>query len=186
MVSVVLTKQNVEILLGRRPENVASVAYLRSLYERGLYCLFDYFSPQHNAHAFSPSDQEMYDAMDYLMESWPKSGPVSDMFDRGPQKMSCREDQIVQPDGEVGRCRILVDKRTLENFETGPDNFANGNMQGKFIEKKGCLECEYFSRCGRGCFLLHDYGGRIELEECLFRKLYKKADEITLGTDLVG
>jgi radical SAM protein with 4Fe4S-binding SPASM domain len=176
MLSVVLTKQNIEIMLGRKPENVATIAYLQSLYDRGLYCLFDYFSPQHNAEIFSPSDQEMYEAFCWLIERFPKSGPVKDMFDRHLQKMSCREDQIVQPDGTVGRCRILVDKRTLTEFGNAPDNFDNGNMQSRFVEKMGCLSCEYFDRCGLGCFLLHDFQKRQEMSTCLFRKLYQKID----------
>ena len=178
MVSIVLTRQNIDIMLGRKPETVADIAYLKSLYERGMYTLFDYFSPQHNAELFSPSDEDIYEAFIWLIEHFPKSGPVHDMFDKKPQLMSCREDQIVQPDGQVGRCRILVDKRTLSDFEDEPDNFDNGNMQTRFVKKMGCLNCEYFDRCGLGCFLLHDFKKRPQMDSCLFRKLYQKIDTL--------
>src|SRR5262249_31284720 len=111
-------------------------------------------------------------------DHFPKSGPVQEMFDRRPQKMSCRGDQIVQPDGTVGRCRILVDKRTLKDFGPNPDNFDTRNMEGRFIEAMGCLQCEYFDRCGLGCFLLHDYSKRMRMDSCLFRKLYQKIDQL--------
>ncbi|MDR3607764.1 MAG: radical SAM protein [Oligoflexia bacterium] len=180
MISTVLTKPNVEIMLGKRSEESATIDYLKSLYNRGLYCYFDYFSPQHNAESYSPSDQELFEAFSWLIEHFPKSGPVQDMFDLRPQKMSCRADQIVQPDGTVGRCRILVDKRTLGDFGGTPYNFDNGNMQGRFVENMGCLQCEYFDNCGLGCFLLHDYDKRPKMDTCLFRKLYQKIDGMSV------
>jgi radical SAM protein with 4Fe4S-binding SPASM domain len=178
MVSIVLTKQNIQVLLGQRKSYIADIAYLKYLYDKNLYCYFDYFSPQHNAEHISPSDEELLAAFEYLMDHFPKSGPVQDFFDQRPQRMSCRGDQIVQPDGEVGRCRILVDKRTLNDFSSKPDNFNTKNMESRFMNEMGCLECEYFERCGLGCFLLHDFSNRKKMKSCLFKKLYKKADSV--------
>ena len=92
-----------------------------------------------------------------------------------------RIDNILLPNGGQGKCRKLVASDAYGDFKSNITEDAlqdNSNMEHKFLMENYCLTCEYFQRCGLGCFLHSDYTERVELDDCVFKITF---DYITKG-----
>ncbi len=81
----------------------------------------------------------------------------------------CRK--LVQAEGP----EFIKDFKTPVTEESTQDNTV---MEHNFLMENYCLTCEYFQRCGLGCFLHSDYTKRIELNDCVFKMVF---DYITKG-----
>jgi radical SAM protein with 4Fe4S-binding SPASM domain len=170
-VSVVLTKPNIRSILKDRD---AVFVYLYNKY--GIYV--DYYSPEKNASTMAPSDSELLSVFYHFIDNYPKIGPIKDWIENHNNKLTCRSSNVILPTGETGKCRKLVNKKEQINFKSAIDIDDNTNMEHTFVTQHNCGTCEYFTRCGLGCFLLSDFMKRSELDECLFKITY---DYITKG-----
>jgi len=173
-IGIVLTRPNIKALL---KDNDGVFQYLYEHYD--LY--FDYYSPEKNAKIMAPSDTELLEAFYFLIDNYPKVGPVRDWIERENNDMTCRSSNILLPTGETGKCRKLVASDAYGDFKSNITEDAlqdNSNMEHKFLMENYCLTCEYFQRCGLGCFLHSDYTKRVELDDCVFKITF---DYITKG-----
>lgn len=170
-IGVVLTKPTIERLLKDDDE------VLKYLY-KDFTLFFDYYSPEKNAEKMAPSDELLLKGLIFLVDNYPKAGPIYDWINNFHNKMTCRSSNVVLPTGETGKCRVLLNKEQHKDFST-PINFvSNNNMELTFIEKNLCISCEYFDRCGLGCYLHSDFLRRATLPECVFKMMF---DYITKG-----
>lgn len=184
-ISVILTKQNIEQLL-KDDNEVFKHLYkkfpggltTRSSYPPTKRIYFDYYSPGWPGEPanIAPSDELLYQGLTFLIDNYPECGPVWDWVNQLENKMTCRTSLIFLPTGDTGRCRLLAGKQ--EDFGQPITFVDNKNMELAFIEKNQCLNCEYFKRCGLGCYLHSDFMRRPKLPECVFKLIF---DYITKG-----
>lgn len=173
-ISIVLTRPNIRAML-RDDDEVFKFLYKN-------YRLYvDYYSPEKNAEVMAPSDTELLQIFYLLVDKYPKVGPINDWINRDQNSMTCRSSNIVLPSGETGKCRKLVDPVAYEDFKSPVTEDAlqsNANMEHTFLTDHSCITCEYFQRCGLGCYLHSDYTKRVELHDCVFKITF---DYITKG-----
>lgn len=170
-VSMVITRPNIQMILSDTDEDFK---YLYENYD----VYFDYYSPEKSAEIMAPSDKELLEFFYFLIDNYPKVQPVADWINRTKNGITCRSSNIILPDGSTGKCRSLVAEQEYAKFETPIDTTNNHNMEEAFLERNNCLECEYFQRCGLGCFLHSDFMPRDRLNECVFKLVF---DYITKG-----
>lgn len=166
MISVVLTKPNIEFFLQRDDTE------FQYLYDNfNIY--FDFYSPEENHRTMAVTDKELRDFFFYVIRKYPRVYPVTDWINKLDNKMSCRTSNVVTPSGNLGKCRLQVAEKLTDNFNSKVNLENNHNMEESFLEKYNCLQCEYFQRCSLGCFLQEDYKSYNELDECMMKQIYQ-------------
>ena len=173
-ISICLTRPNIKAML-RDDDEV-----FKFLYDN--YDIYvDYYSPEKNAKIFAPSDTELLQVFYHLIDNYPNVGPIKQWIERENNEMTCRSSNILLPDGGQGKCRKLVASETYPEFKTKITEEGiqdNSNMEHRFLMENYCLTCEYFQRCGLGCYLHSNYTERVELDDCVFKITF---DYITKG-----
>lgn len=166
-ISIVLTAPNINEMLKDRDEN------FKLLYKQGYKLFFDYYSPERNALVMTPSDKLLLKAFYFLIDNYPNTEPVQGWIKNHVGKLTCKSSKMVLPSGELAQCGKLPNKETIIMFKK-PSDMSNATMELSFMDKMGCMTCEYFTRCSLGCFLQHYFKGRDELDECVFKLTYDK------------
>jgi len=167
VVNVILTAPNIrKFLCGNTP-------HFDYIYEH-FEVFFDYYTPEANHEIMSPKDHELRDMLEWLVVHYPKVNPVSGWIEHEDNAMSCQSTYTIQPDGRAGRCTIL-----LNNFQKEVAPKTAGEMEGEFITKMDCLKCEFFSRCGLGCFLQQHFNGpNRTMNDCWMKDVHRKISEV--------
>jgi radical SAM protein with 4Fe4S-binding SPASM domain len=174
---VVLTAPNINELLKDTDED------FKYFYNSGYKIYFDHYSPEHNAKTMTPSDALLLEAFYFLIDNYPNTYPVYDWIHNHTNGLSCKTSKMVLPSGELAQCGKVPDKQTIKFFKN-PRDLSNPTMEMSFMEKMGCLTCEYFDRCSLGCFLLHYFKPRDELSECVFKLTYDKITKNKVQEDI--
>lgn len=187
-ISMVLTSPNIKILL--RDEDKV----FKKLYDDGYNISADYYLPCSTSVArrfsrridkvLSPDDTELLMIFYYLVDKYPNVAPVRDWIKNQTNELACRSSNVLFPDGSTGKCRKMVVEEARDDFTTKITEESmqdNSDIEHKFLAKNYCMTCEYFQRCGLGCYLQSDYTKQIELEDCVFKLTF---DYITKGTKI--
>ncbi len=174
-VSVVLTRPNIEALISKKDE------LFEKMYADDFSFYFDYYSPEKNYKVMAPSDALLQAGLVYLVENYPKTWPVAGWLDDAPSPMTCMGSMVVDHRGYQGRCRSLLSQDLSKKLNSSFDATTNASMEEAFVEKYNCATCEYYLRCGMGCFLQHDFKGRQEMTECLYKGVFRRIDDLELG-----
>lgn len=169
-IGLLLTKQNINAFLKSDPN-------LDQFYKDGFYLYADYYMPDKTAHHQAPTDHELFAVFKYFVDNYPKISPVAEWIERQTNYISCRSSKLVLEDNTMCMCGNLVqepdDKAMYVNDIQPMDNTT---IEESFVEKYGCLSCEYFNRCTLGCFMQHDYRYRQEMDECVYKETFKYID----------
>lgn len=165
--SVVLTAPNINGILRDSDED------FKKLYAAGYTIYMDHYSPEHNSSVMTPSDKQLYDVFCFLIDHYPKTHPVSSWLDNHTNNLSCNTCAMVAPSGQVKLCSAVPDEHTITFFKN-PKHLDNASMEMSFIDQMGCSSCEYFERCSLGCFMLHYFKARDELDECVYKLVFDK------------
>lgn len=147
VVNVVLTQPNIRKFLN---SNTPHFDYIYEHFD----VFFDYYTPEENHEIMSPKDHELRDMFVFLADKYPKVHPIVGWMENETNAMSCQSTYTIQPDGRAGRCTIL-----LSEFQKPKAPKTAGEMEHEFITKMDCMSCEFFSRCGLGCFLQQHFNG---------------------------
>lgn len=167
VVNVVLTAPNIRKFLN------GNVPHFDYIYEH-FDVFFDYYTPEDNFETMSPKDHELRDMFVFLAENFPKAHPVVGWMENESNPMSCQSTYTIQPDGRAGRCTIL-----LNNFQKQQAPHTAGEMEHEFVTKMDCLSCEYFSRCGLGCFLQQHFNGpNRTMNDCWMKDVHRRISEV--------
>lgn len=167
VVNVVLTAPNIRKFLSR---NIPHFDYIYEHFE----VYFDYYTPEANHELMSPKDHELRDMYVFLTDNYPLVHPITGWMLNETNAMSCQSTYTIMPDGKAGRCTIL-----LNNFQKEVAPKTAGEMEGEFITKMDCLSCEYFSRCGLGCFLQQHFNGpNRTMNDCWMKDVHRKISEV--------
>lgn len=167
-VSVILTKGNIETYLTRKDE------LFEDLYRDGFTIYFDYYSPESRHQYNAPSDKLLQDGLIYLVKNYPKVLPIKDWISKDSNEMTCRGSVIVDHTGIKGQCRSLLTSEVSKKMNSTIEVDNNKSMESRFISKYDCMSCEFYQKCGMGCFLQHDFKGREELDECLYKEVFRQ------------
>lgn len=167
-ISVVLTRPNIERFIQTKDP------LFEKLYNDGFYFYFDYYSPEKNYARMAPSDKTLQDGLIYLSKHYPKVWPINGWINNDINEMTCRGSMIIDNSGYRGQCRSLLTDSVSGKMRSTVDLDNNESMEKEFINKYNCVECEFYNRCGMGCFLQHDFKGKEELEECLYKEVFRK------------
>lgn len=167
-VSVVLTKPNIEKFTSKNDD------LFEKMYKDNFLFYFDYYSPEDRFSLNAPSDSLIQKGLIYLVDNYPEVYPVKDWINKTENEMSCRGSIIIDHTGFKGQCRSLLSNATSSFMRSDVVVNNNESMEETFVNKYDCLSCNFFKRCGMGCFLQHDFKGREELEECLYKEVFRK------------
>lgn len=168
-IGVVMTKPNITALM----KGDARFDELSGKYK----FYFDYYSPEESFATMLPKDSELLEFFKYMLDKYPHIYPFKDWINNSHNKMTCRSSNVILPTGENGKCRALVSQKLYDGFYSTIEKDNNSNMEAHFLEKRNCLTCEYFKKCGLGCFLQSNFKEHNDLDDCLFYKTYKHIDQ---------
>lgn len=169
-ISVVLTRPNIEKMIKTKDET------FEKLYREGFYFYFDYYSPEKGFKFNAPSDKTLQDGLIFLQENYPNTWPIKGWVDNEKNEMTCRGSMIVDHTGYVGQCRALLTKEVSSKMASSVEIGDNKSMEQNFVNKYDCVSCEFFHKCGMGCFLQHDFKGKDELGECLYKEVFRRIE----------
>lgn len=171
-VALVLTKQNIEEFL--KDEN----EFFKWIYDSGFAIYFDYLMPDSKTNAV-PSDTDLFNMFKFLIDNYPRCEPISGWLTRLPSSMSCKSSKLILEDGTICGCGNLIDPKVAKEIYEVPLNPTNNfAIEDNFMEKYGCLTCEYFNRCELGCFMQHNYKFRDEMDECVYKVTHRYIDSL--------
>lgn len=170
-VSVVLTKPNIKHLIKNKDE------LFKKMYKDGFYFYFDYYSPEESYAINAPSDKELQGGLKFLSSEYPNTWPVNGWINQDINKMTCMGSMIIDHTGFKGQCRALLTGNIKEKMKTESKDSEISNLEESFVNKYNCIQCEFYNRCGMGCFLQHDFKGKEEMEECLYKGVYRFIDD---------
>ena len=133
---------------------------------------FDDFIPDNGSDDLIPSDREFSQWYKYIADNFPLIQPVADLINNQNNSMHCLSLNKVTifPDNKTSNCRWHRYKQT--DFNTKLNLKDNSGMMQNFIDEMGCLQCEYFSRCGFRCFTQWDWKNRKRDMEICPMKLF--------------
>ena len=172
-VSVVMTKPNISYLLSKEDED------LRWIYSHfNLY--FDYYSPNQSANFHTPKESELLEFFRWAAKEYPNAGPFTTWSKNTVNTTSCRRSEIIGPNGNQGRCCSLLDNFPKHDKKLIPIfNITNNNdLEAFYMNQKGCMSCEYLSKCTMGCFLIHTHELCNDMgSECIYKIIFKEHPE---------
>jgi radical SAM protein with 4Fe4S-binding SPASM domain len=173
--SMLLTKQNIQHILKNKDP------YFKYLYSEGKEIYFDYYMPDQHAKIQAPSDTELLEVFKFTIDNYPNVQPIRGWLENDANKLSCRSSKLVLEDGTMCMCGNLVSEETKINIYKSPiHKDSNVDIEQSFLNKYDCLSCEYFTRCGLGCFMQHDYKFREELDECVYKLTHRYIDNVRI------
>lgn len=167
-VNIILTAPNIYKFLNKE---VTGFDYL---YENfNIY--FDYYTPEKNASINCPSDTELLDMFKFLSINYPKVSPIDKYLLGDTRKnLTCQRTNVIAADGEIGHCNLLVGG----NYRAMTYD-SREKMEAKWIEGFNCLMCDYFSKCGLGCFQEnHILPEKATMEHCWLKDYWGFLDGI--------
>lgn len=178
-ISMLMSKPNVQHLMKYGDE------YFDKLYNEGKYIYFDYYMPDHSAEYQFVSDTLLYEFFKWLIDKYPRVDPVNGWIENDYNYLSCRTSKLILADGTMCLCGNLVqDKKSISKYASKIEKKDNTGIEEKFIGKYNCFSCEYFKRCGMGCFMRHDYKFMEELDECVYKLTHRYIDNVRLQRDI--
>lgn len=177
-ITFVLTEPAIRALLDGRHDKD-----FRELYEE-FNIDFDYYVPTEHADKMMPSDWDLLNAFRYMIKNYPKLPTIRAWLEGEKNSLTCGNlNKItILPDGSLVPCRQL--DYCGSDFKTPVDEYSNATMVNKYMDKHGCLSCEYYSKCTMTCFVMNDHVSyKEELDDCLYRTMFKEIDGLDNQTN---
>lgn len=163
-ISMLLNAPNIDYILKDKDP------YFKKLYNDGHYIYFDYYMPDESADFQTPTDTQLRDVFQHLINKYPNVHPIADWIQNDTNYASCRTSKLVLADGTMCYCGNLVqDEKVIKFYSSKIEKMDNSGIENRFLEKYDCASCEYLDRCSLGCFMQHDYKFREELDECVYK-----------------
>lgn len=167
VVNVIMTAPNIRKFL------TGNVPHFDFLYEH-FEIYFDYYTLEDNWEVMFPKDAEMRDLLVYLVEHYPNTNPVRNYRENDSNSMSCQNTYTILPDGKAGRCTVF-----LNNWHKDRLPKTAGELEYDFLDARDCMSCEYFTRCGLGCYIQQNFNGPgRSMNYCWMKDVHKKVDEV--------
>lgn len=172
--SFLISKPNVEVLMGKRQEPVKSLETFNRLYKEGFHLSQEFYSPfSKNYKDYNLSEREFLDFMYFVLDNYPNIHGVHELESR-PCGPFCQKLTFISSEHGIvkGNC-MACSNAELSYLSTVPNVKGNEDLEQFFMKEKGCLKCNYFARCKMGCFVFFGFKDRLRLSKCLFNCMYK-------------
>ena len=135
--------------------------------------------PDHSAKHQFVSDTLLYTFFKFLIDKYPKVEPVNAWIQNNYNYASCRTSKLILADGTMCLCGNLVqDPKSISQYKGKIEKKDNTEIEENHINKYNCFSCEYFKRCGMGCFMRHEYKFMEELDECVYKLTHRYIDDV--------
>lgn len=165
-VNLVATKQAIQAVVNRTDP------FFDTLYSQfELY--FDDFIPDKGSEWQLPSDTELLQFYKFLADNYPNIHPIKGLIENRYNEMHCLSLNKITifPDNRTSNCRWH--RYDQSDFNTELNMADNSGMMQEFIDQNGCLQCDYFSRCGFRCYTQWDWRTRErDLGDCVMRAFF--------------
>lgn len=182
-INIVITKQNIDILLQRKEDEIGTVEAFKTIYENFDSIACDYYNPDLNScHISMPTDDDLLDFFYYAIDNYPKIMPVNGWVSGRECDLSCEATIGISSRGRIRNCRDTT--VACDDLFWSEDNHKdNSAIENSFINRYGCFKCPWYKRCTMGCFLFFDFKYRSHYEECIFCHIfnYLETGEKTYG-----
>lgn len=137
---------------------------------------FDYFTPEVNVEKMLPSEEEMLQAYEFIAENYPNIEPIHSLLE-GRGKMTCfsLNKTVILNNGRQVVCRNYTECKE-EDYLTPIDFDSNENIIEAYLERYGCLSCEYYKQCTFRCFVQADYrhNKRLPNNQCWLKEFLNR------------
>jgi sulfatase maturation enzyme AslB (radical SAM superfamily) len=177
-ITFVLTKPAIQRLLFGNYNNYFDYLYANYNID------FDYYVPTEHADKMMPSDWYLLNVFRLFVEKYPKLPTVKSWLKGKVNPITCGNlNKItILPDNSVVPCRQL--DYCNSDFETPINPYSNKDMVSNYMDRHDCFGCEYYNKCTMTCFVMNDHVSyEEELDDCLYRKLFKEIDGLDNKTD---
>ncbi len=172
-VSVVMTLPNIEYLMTNKDLDLIWLYCNCKLY-------FDYYSPNQTSQFHTPKESDMLKFFKWAAFYFPNAGPIQTWTINAVNPTSCIRSAIIGPNGNQGRCCSLLDNFPKEDKNLIPifNITDNNDLEYHYMQQKGCLSCEYLSKCTMGCFLIHTHELCNDMgSECIYKIIFNEHPE---------
>ena len=174
MIGLVSTKQNINILLDKGD------SYFDYLYNN-FDCYWDQLTPGPTVPTeLVPSESLYLKFMLHLVDNYPRCTNLEAFVNnKKHNKMSCPSlnKLLIESNNATSSCRIQQHSAS-KDFISIVDR-TNDVIIEKWINDKGCLECEYFQRCSFSCFVQNDWKRLVrDVDGCIYKEVFKYVDTL--------
>lgn len=170
-VCFVLTKPSIKRML----KSAKTDKFFNYLYDN-FYIYFDNYIPEINTEKMLPSEEEMLQAYEFIADHYPNIEPVYSLL-KGRGKMTCfsLNKITILNTGKTVTCRQYQDFKQ-EDFHSEIDYNSNENIIEAYLERYGCLSCEYYKQCTFRCFVQADYrhNKRLPNNQCWLKEFLNR------------
>lgn len=134
---------------------------------------FDHYVPEGGNDKLIPSDEELLACYKKIVTDYPDIEPIKGMMEKASNRMTCYSPNkiTILPSGKQVTCRYR--EYDEGDFNHPIDYNSNSNIIQAFLEEKGCMTCEFFSRCQFHCFVQWDHKNKLKMKECLYKELFE-------------
>lgn len=165
-VNLVATKQAIQSLIaGADP-------FFDTLYAQ-YELFFDDFIPDKGSEWQLPSDTELLGFYKVIADRYPNIHPIKELIENSHNEMHCLSLNKITifPDNRTSNCRWH--RYDQGDFNTEFNIHDNTGMMQRFMDENGCLDCQFFSRCGFRCYTQWDWKTREkDLGDCVMRAFF--------------
>lgn len=162
-VSMVITKQNAQWFIDEKTDPVFEFI------EERFGIFFDHYTPGPDFRKHQPTDADIADMYIAVNRHYPNVEPLKGWREREVNSTTCRSTVVVTPSSEITTCRSLITIDPVTDEYKG--NEIKHQAEANFMEKFGCLECEYYQRCGLRCFLHSEFVDN-QSNVCHFKRMF--------------
>lgn len=162
-VNVVITRQNIQMFIdGKEGSEFTQMCEDFDVY-------FDHYIPSTLYKQHQPDEELISKLYLKLNDTYPNSYPIKSWKQNEFSETTCRSTKIISKDGIVTTCWSEAGKDSILDEAEGLK--AKDEAEVSFVNRYGCFECEYYSRCGLRCFL-HDRTLENKSKECQIKKVF--------------
>lgn len=168
IVSMVLTKENIDVLVNQKKLTIDTLSVFNTIYNMGIFIEFEIYFPDINTYKTSlPSDNDLLNFYYYSIEHY-KNFRMIQVLSNSTNHCRCACNHLVLSKGECTACiHWIFDNDLFYNSEDPYETHVKN-----FINKYDCLNCKFFKRCPMDCFYSHDFKLAKHHKTCIFKYIY--------------
>lgn len=172
IITMVLTKENINALILQSKFKIDTVKIFNDLYNANYDFAFEVYFPDINTYSSSlPDDNDMLNFFYYIIDNY-KNLTLVKCLKQDKNYSWCACNHLVLNDGKCTACIHWIFDDKLFN-----DPLASYDKHVKnYLNRYHCMSCQYFKRCFLGCFYANDFKLAKHHETCINRKIFEYLD----------
>ncbi len=123
-----------------------------------------------NSKHYMPNDDDCLMALQFLRDNYPKVDLISNLINNDINPIQCCSENRILIDAFNNTSNCMYLDYGQKNFSTPIDRDSTKSLFHSYIEKKGCLTCQHFNKCGLYCFVAEDFKHKQENALCFLKE----------------